>query len=94
MVSSSTVSIRLPSTLRAHFGGKSTVSVSVDGSTVRDALTALTMSCGGAIDFVDYVSQKFVNVYVRFEELEYLDGLDTTIEDGENIDIGIASAGG
>lgn len=89
------VEVRLPTVLRPHAGGAS--SVAVPGSTLRAVLEALTeqhpdlrghlFDDGGAL-------QRFVNVYRNDDDVRYLDQLDTKLGDGDVVSILPAVAGG
>ena len=89
------ISVRLPTVLRPHAGGESTVAA--DGDTIADVVRNLVdkfpgigpniLTDGGDI-------QKFVNVYVNDEDVRYLEKLDTKVSDGDEVAILPAVAGG
>jgi molybdopterin synthase sulfur carrier subunit len=90
-----TVQVNLPTVLRVHAGGAKTVSAG--GSTVGDVLTGLTAQYPGLAGQVvndDGSLHKFVNVYVNDDDVRYLSALDTPVEDGDEISILPAVAGG
>jgi sulfur-carrier protein len=89
------VEVRLPTLLRPHADGAS--SVSADGATVGEVFTELTTRHPGlAGSLVDEQGglHKFVNVYCNDEDIRYLDQLDTKVTDGDVISILPAVAGG
>ena len=89
------VTIKLPTQLRDAAGGAT--STQVEGGTVGEALEALyaehdelraRISDGGG------GLRRFVNVYIGGEDIRFLDGLETPVEDGEELTILPAVAGG
>jgi molybdopterin converting factor small subunit len=89
------VEVRLPTLLRAHTDGAS--SVAVDGATVGEVFTELTTRYPGlAGQLVDDAGglHKFVNVYCNDDDIRYLEQLDTKVTDGDVISILPAVAGG
>lgn len=89
------VEIRLPTLLRSHAGGRSTVSV--DGSTIGEVLTNLVDANPGLTGQVltdDGSLHRFVNVYLNDDDVRYLDKLDTKVSNGDTISILPAVAGG
>jgi molybdopterin converting factor small subunit len=89
------VEVRLPTLLRAHTDGAS--SVSAEGATVGEVFSVLTAQHPGlAGQLVDDQGglHKFVNVYVDDDDIRYLDQLDTLVADGNVISILPAVAGG
>jgi molybdopterin synthase sulfur carrier subunit len=89
------VTIRIPTQLRELSSGAS--EVHVDGSTVAALLKALeSQHPGFAERLFDEQGQlrRFVNVFVADEDIRFLDGLDTTVADGETVSIVPAVAGG
>ena len=89
------VEIKLPTVLRAHADGQSTVAV--DGSTVGEVFDALIQRYpalrGNLLDEAGGL-HKFVNVYKDDDDIRYLDGLDTVLKDGDTVSILPAVAGG
>ena len=89
------VEVKLPTLLRPHAGGAS--SVTADGATVGEVFADLTARFGGLSgNLVDDAGQlhKFVNVYLNDDDIRYLDSLDTKVGDGDVISILPAVAGG
>ena len=89
------VTVRVPTTLRALTGGTS--EVQVEATTVREALAALDQAHPGFRDrLLDEEGnlRRFVNVFVADDDIRFLDGLDTAIPDGESVAIIPAVAGG
>ena len=71
--------------------------MSVDGSTLRDVLTALDAAHPGfAAKLLDEQGNlhKFVNVFVADDDVRYLKGLDTPVSGGQTVSIVPAVAGG
>jgi len=89
------VTVKLPTQLRDATGGQA--EVSGEGATVGEVLESLygrfeplrerlTVDEGGL--------RRFVNVYVGGEDIRFLDGLDTRVEDGAELNVLPAVAGG
>jgi molybdopterin converting factor small subunit len=89
------VEIRLPTVLRAAADGQA--SVSVDGATVGEVFNSLVGQYpglrGNLLDDAGGL-HKFVNVYTNDEDIRYLEGLDTKVNDGDVLSILPAVAGG
>ncbi len=89
------VQVNLPTVLRPHAGGERTVSV--DGATVGEALTALVARypglTGQVIDDAGAL-HKFVNVYLNDDDVRYLSGVDTPVGATDELSILPAVAGG
>lgn len=90
-----TVTVRIPTPLRSATDGQSTVEV--EGGTVDEALRALVDRypelAENLYDEDDNLRQ-FVNVYVDDEDVRYKDGVDTTLEPGDEVSIVPSIAGG
>jgi sulfur-carrier protein len=89
------VTVKIPTQLRAAAGGEA--ETEVEGATVQEVLdglferhdelrTRLYDEQGGL--------RRFVNVYVAGEDIRFLDGLKTPVEDGAELTILPAVAGG
>jgi sulfur-carrier protein len=90
-----TTQVRLPTLLRNHAGGRSTVEVT--GSTIGEVLVGLQRSypsMAGQVLTPDGTLHRFVNVYVNDDDVRYLDKLDTRVTAGDVVSILPAVAGG
>jgi len=74
-----TTRISIPTALRQYAGNNNVVSI--NASTVGNALTALTEQYPdlGKHLFADGKLRSFVNVYVNEDDIRYLNGLTTTL---------------
>ncbi|MBV9837529.1 MAG: MoaD family protein [Solirubrobacterales bacterium] len=88
------VSVKIPTQLREATEGQS--EASVDGSTVGEVLDALYARYGELRSRIaeDGGLRRFVNVYVDGEDIRFLDGLNTPVQDGDEVTILPAVAGG
>ena len=89
------VTVKLPTQLRDAAGGN--VSASVQGATLGEVLEALYAEHGELRTRISDESgglRRFVNVYLRGEDIRFLDGLDTAVSDGDEVTILPAVAGG
>ena len=89
------VTVKIPTQLRNVTGGDT--ETAVDGATtVGDVLDGLYDRYDGLRERIaeDGDLRRFVNVYVGGEDIRFLDGLDTTVEDGDEVTILPAVAGG
>jgi molybdopterin synthase sulfur carrier subunit len=89
------VTVKIPTQLRSVTGGDA--ETAVDGATtVGDVLDGLYERYDGLRDriAVDGDLRRFVNVYVGGEDIRFLDGLDTPVDDGDEVTILPAVAGG
>jgi sulfur-carrier protein len=88
------VRVKIPTQLREATEGESTASV--DGGTVGEVLDSLYDRFGELRSRIaeDGGLRRFVNVYVDGEDIRFLDGLDTSVKDGDEITILPAVAGG
>jgi len=87
--------LRIPTQLRTLTGGAG--EVTVDGSTVGEALKALDAAHPGFGErlFDDQGKlRRFVNVFVADEDIRFLQGTDTPVDDGTTVSIIPAVAGG
>ncbi|MGK2937874.1 MAG: ubiquitin-like small modifier protein 1 [Solirubrobacteraceae bacterium] len=86
--------VKLPTQLRDAAAGNA--AVSVEGSTVGEALEALFAEHGELRErlFQDGELRRFVNVFVAGEDVRYLEGLDTAVPAGGELTILPAVAGG
>jgi MoaD family protein len=88
------VTIKIPTQLRNLTGNEA--ETEVDGSSVGEALDALYERYDGLRDRIteDGELRRFVNVYVGGEDIRFGEGLDTPVENGDEITILPAVAGG
>ncbi|HET7489731.1 MAG TPA: ubiquitin-like small modifier protein 1 [Acidimicrobiales bacterium] len=90
-----TVEVRLPTVLRQHAGGMS--SVPANGDTVGEVFDDLVRQfpgLAGQVVTAEGTLHKFVNVYRNDDDVRYLDKLGTKVSDGDVISILPAVAGG
>jgi MoaD family protein len=88
------VTVKIPAQLRAATGGEG--ELSVEGSTVGETLDAVFAQHDGLRDRItqDGDLRRFVNVYVSGEDIRFQDGLETAVNDGDEVTILPAVAGG
>ncbi len=89
------VDVKLPTLLRVHAGGES--SVSAEGATVGEVFADLIARHPGLASNLigdDGALHKFVNVYRNDDDIRYLEQLDTKVSDGDSLSILPAVAGG
>lgn len=89
------VEVRIPTVLRSHVEGRSTLRVS--GGTVGEVLHAIVAEHPGMAGQVltdDGSLHRFVNVYLNDDDVRYLDKLATSVSNGDTISILPAVAGG
>jgi molybdopterin synthase sulfur carrier subunit len=89
------ITVKIPTQLRPVTGGESEAAVE-DATTVGEVLDGLYDRYDGLRDriAVDGDLRRFVNVYVGGEDIRFLDGLETAVEDGDEVTILPAVAGG
>ena len=89
------VTIQIPTALRTYSDGKGVVEVS--GSTVKEALDALTGAHAGLAHHLRNDAgalRSFVNVYLNDEDIRYLAKEATVVADGDTLTIVPSIAGG
>ena len=88
------VTVKIPTQLRAATGGEA--EVEVEGSNVGEALDAVFAAYGDLRERItqDGTLRRFVNVYVSGEDIRFQQGLDTAINEGDEVTILPAVAGG
>ena len=89
------VTVKIPTQLRAAAGGES--EAQLEGATVREVLDSLYKRYDGLGERLADESgslRRFVNVYLSGEDIRFLDGLDTPVDDGAELTILPAVAGG
>ena len=87
--------IKVPPVLRASTGGEK--EVSADGATVGEVLRALAEAhpaTESQLFSEEGTLNRYVNVYLNDEDVRVLDGLDTTVREGDTLVILPAMAGG
>ena len=89
-----TVTVKIPSQLRAATGGEA--ELEVEGSTVGEALDAVFDEHDGLKERIteDGGLRRFVNVYVSGEDIRFKEGLETALDEGDEVQILPAVAGG
>ena len=88
------VTVKIPTQLRAATGGQAEVEVS--GGTVGEALDAVFDAHTELRERIteDGTLRRFVNVYVSGEDIRFQQGLETGLRDGDEVTILPAVAGG
>ena len=89
------VSVKIPTPLRKVTNGVSMVDA--EASTVRELVDALETQYPGMRERLcdeDGSLRRFVNVFVGDEDIRFLDGIETALEDGAEVSIVPAVAGG
>lgn len=89
------VEVRLPTVLRQHAGGQS--SVKANGASIGEVFDDLVRQfplMAGQVITEEGTLHKFVNVYRNDEDVRFIDGLGTTVSEDDVISIIPAVAGG
>jgi sulfur-carrier protein len=88
------VTVKIPTQLRAATGGES--EVQVEGNNVGEALDAVFDAYGDLRERITEggTLRRFVNVYVSGEDIRFQQGLETSIKEGDEVTILPAVAGG
>jgi sulfur-carrier protein len=89
------IEVRVPTVLRKHTEGEK--KVSGDGATLRELVDDVASRNPGlreALVDSDGKLHRFINVYVNDEDVRFLGGLETPLEDGDSVSILPAVAGG
>jgi molybdopterin synthase sulfur carrier subunit len=87
--------VRIPPVLRPQTGGEPEVEAA--GSSVGEVLRALTAAhpdTEAQLFGADGGLNRYVNVYLNDEDVRVLEGLDTSVSDGDTVVILPAMAGG
>ena len=90
-----TVNIRIPTPLRSFTGGVD--QVRVQGDTVGEVMQALGQTHGGLTERIldsEGKLRNFVNLYLGSQNIRNLDGLSTSVSEGDVLSIVPAVAGG
>jgi molybdopterin synthase sulfur carrier subunit len=88
------IRIHIPTPMRQHTEGQAVVDVA--GGTVKALLDSLGQkhpAITGRL-FDNGQVRRFVNLYLNDEDIRYLDNLDTSVKDGDELSIIPAVAGG
>ena len=89
------VTIKVPTQLRDATGGQA--EVSGEGATVGEVLESLYGQFDGLRERLtdgEGGLRRFVNVYLGGEDIRYLDGLETQVDEGAELNVLPAVAGG
>ena len=89
------VTVRIPTQLRELSGGEA--ELSLEGKTVAEVLGQLEERHPGFAERLhdeNGALRRFVNVFVADEDIRFLQGLETAVEDGQTVSIVPAVAGG
>jgi sulfur-carrier protein len=88
-------SVKIPTPLRKVTNGESLVTV--EGANIREMIEELERQFPGMRERLcddDGALRRFVNVFVGDEDIRFLEGLETTLEEGAQVSIVPAVAGG
>ncbi|MGH4010972.1 MAG: MoaD family protein [Pseudonocardiaceae bacterium] len=88
------VTVSVPTILRTHTGGEKSVQAS--GSNIGEVIEDLENQYGGIKDRLvkGGTLHRFVNVYLNDEDVRFVGGLEAAVNDGDNVTILPAVAGG
>jgi sulfur-carrier protein len=88
------VSVRVPTLLRRYTGGQATVQAA--GRTIEEVLRSLESDYPGIGErLIDAEGvNRWVNVFVGDDDVRYLEGLATRVDDGDEVTIIPAVSGG
>lgn len=88
------ITVRIPTPLRTLTSGAE--SVPAEGNNVREVIDDLEKNHAGMKERLmdEKGVRRFVNLYLGDEDIRFLDGLETQVEDGEELSIVPAIAGG
>jgi molybdopterin synthase sulfur carrier subunit len=89
------VRVRVPTPLRRFTGGAE--EVSVNGATVAAVVHDLEKNHPGIRERIcddEGKVRRFVNIFVNGDDIRFLDNLDTTLQEGDEVSIVPAIAGG
>jgi sulfur-carrier protein len=90
-----TVKVLIPTALQKFTNDQATIEC--NGSSVAELLNALEQSCPGIKDRLcddQGKPRRFLNFYVNSEDIRFLEGTDTALQDGDEVSIVPAVAGG
>ncbi len=88
------IDVRIPTILRTYTGGEK--AVSGEGGTLADLIDNLESNHPGLKErLIDGTElRRFVNVYVNDEDVRFTGGLETKLDDGDEVVVLPAVAGG
>ncbi|MEC7520489.1 MAG: ubiquitin-like small modifier protein 1 [Myxococcota bacterium] len=88
------ITVRIPTPLRNLTGGSD--EVSIDGGTVAEVIDNLEAAHPGFKERLldDKGVRRHVNIFANDEDIRFLDNLETTLKDGDSVQIVPAIAGG
>jgi len=88
------VEVRIPTILRTYTGGEK--AVSADGATLAEVVQSLEANHPGIKERLveNGDLRRFVNVYVNDEDVRFTGGLETKVDDGDQVVVLPAVAGG
>jgi molybdopterin synthase sulfur carrier subunit len=89
------VRVRVPTPLRRFTGGAE--EISADGATVAAVVHDLEKNHPGIRERIcddEGKVRRFVNIFVNGDDIRFLDNLDTTLKEGDEVSIVPAIAGG
>lgn len=89
------IKVIIPTALRQYTDGQG--AISVDGATVGEVLQALTTqypAFGNQLYDGEGKLRSFVNIYRNDDDVRYLDGMNTTVSESDDVSIIPAIAGG
>ena len=89
------VTVRIPAQLRSLTGGER--EIVVEAATVQEALAALEARHPGVTARIvgdDGQVRRFVNVFLENRDIRFLDGLETTVGEGQTLSVVPAISGG
>lgn len=89
------VTVKIPAPLRRLTDGQR--EVSTDAATVGECIEQLGQTFPGLKDRIceeDGSVRRFVNIYVRGEDIRFSNGLATALRDGDDVSIVPAASGG
>ncbi len=88
------IEVKIPTILRTYTDGARSVEAS--GDTLRSLIADLDASYPGIQERIvdDAGLRRFVNIYLNDEDVRFLDGIETSLSDGDVITVLPAVAGG
>ncbi len=89
------IEVRIPTVLRKHTDGEK--KVHGEGATLRELIDDLDKrhdGVKGALVSDEGSLHRFINIYLNDEDVRFLGGIETPIEDGDSISVLPAVAGG